>query len=530
MDNQNQKIDSLTKQLEKGKLGNQGVGKRSKFSSTIINTMVTLVCTAISIIVLILTVPTLKAKFDAAINNYFNKFYSNSDDLLEILICKMPNKSMENSSIVGDELYELVDKFSREELPIRVIYDKNSNPITENEAATRLKKSNADIILYGYSFEKDSNSLITEFKSKIRPEYNSNYQLLDECDLNKEILHTDFSDLLSDQFTIGEHGLKDWLRFVHNFGQNRYAAANAYLELNLGQQLLCASRRDSSKMFEQLGNAFYMVGSYTKSVGHFENALRLNPIENRGHPILACAYFEDEKYNESIDQYSKLIMNDTQNDAQNDAWYRGRAYAYSLAGFERRAKSDIKMALDINPNSFKNYNTLARILIRADANKGLAACRKAIELNPNNSQSYSILGEFYHDTWQYDLASESYRKAILNGSDSPAIHKNLINVDRTHSEHGYEELIRMYPNDESFYNKRARWYISNKKYNKAYGDLEKAIKINPNNVSTHFSIFEVFEKKNQLLKALDYLNRAEILDPDYRNYDFFRKKVKKKMV
>jgi len=432
---------------------------------------------------------------------------------LEIFICRIDDINLEGST-VSDNIYGLISRLIDQGQPFKVIYDKYSAPNSEIDAHERLKKSNADILFYGISAE---NNLIwdTDLKYVLRAGYNQSSDLVSTCDMNRNTINSTFDDLKHNELNINNLSFDKWLLAIHNFGQNKYASAKAYLDLYGELELKCASKQDSANIYITKGNALLNLRKSNEAVIYFEKSLEIYPFEERGHRVLACAYADQGRNQESIDQYSKLI----QENPTDETLYVSRANIYTNSASPKKALSDLNKAIDLNPNSAKIMNAFGRHhFINGEISKAFEYCQSAIEVDPNNPKTYSILGVFYHDTNDYNKARQYYLTGIKNGATDEATFKNLINVDRTFAIEGYTELLRMFPNSTKYLQARAYAYLTNNQLEEAFTDLDKALSEEPNNARSNYLIYQVYEKSGEYKQGLPYLSKAEKIDPTMINY------------
>ncbi|MGC2063426.1 MAG: tetratricopeptide repeat protein [Thermodesulfovibrionales bacterium] len=81
--------------------------------------------------------------------------------------------------------------------------------------------------------------------------------------------------------------------------------------------------------------------------------------------------------------------------------------------------------------------------------------------------------------------------------------------------------IEKYPAFEQSYSNRAAALVEQKKLDEAMDDLNKALKINPNNPLVHYNTAAVYSLKNQPDRALVSLDRA--LELGFNNPDYLLK-------
>jgi tetratricopeptide (TPR) repeat protein len=115
-------------------------------------------------------------------------------------------------------------------------------------------------------------------------------------------------------------------------------------------------------------------------------------------------------------------------------------------------------------------------------------CENEISQNPNNAEIYLTRGDLYYQEKEYGKALQDYEKAIELGEDleDDVCYKECLDYKKSKAE--IEQLtkkINENPQDINNYMARAYYYSLNKEYNKAIGDISKAIEISPNATLCH---------------------------------------------
>lgn len=131
--------------------------------------------------------------------------------------------------------------------------------------------------------------------------------------------------------------------------------------------------------YHQLGELYYDIGDYSKSVDVFGRLIKLGADATTRH-FLARALSESGKVEESIPHYREVIRLEPTNEVayvdMATAYYRLGRYPEAIQAFQR--------ALELKPNDIKARAFLAvTLFIQGDREAAQKQYRKVQELNPN---------------------------------------------------------------------------------------------------------------------------------------------------
>ena len=190
---------------------------------------------------------------------------------------------------------------------------------------------------------------------------------------------------------------------------------------------------------------------YKKAITHFTEALKLKPDFDAVYKNRAFAYYQIDKFDKAIEDYSKLI--DSGYGSPHDtAWvYNNRGVAYADQGKIDTAIEDYTTAIKLNPEHAEAYNNRGITYDKkGESNRAIQDFNKAIELNPELTEPYSNLGRTYREKRDFAASILYFSKAIA--------------VD---------------PENASCYNYRGIAYATKGEYDSAIQDFNKAIELNP---------------------------------------------------
>ncbi len=215
--------------------------------------------------------------------------------------------------------------------------------------------------------------------------------------------------------------------------------------------------------------------------------------------------------------YNKIIKHDSSN---SDA-YHLLALINLVHGEIDKAKSNIVIAIDLQPNISVYHSNYGNILYQSnDLEFSIQEHKRAIKLDKKNFQSFYSLGVVYAHLKNYEKAIEYYKKSLSIDSESSVAHNNLANVynkvNPNEAEYHYLKLIELSPNDAMPYINISNYYLKNTKYKKCVDVLEKALaeKIQAKELYNNLGIAYLARKNSEKSKSM--FESALELDSEYR--------------
>jgi tetratricopeptide (TPR) repeat protein len=260
----------------------------------------------------------------------------------------------------------------------------------------------------------------------------------------------------AENLTSAEIVLKQALKIDPNFGQAQAALGQIYwLRYQMGgkqKQWIAPAQQACSKAIE-LGNAGaegHMclglledgTGQYEKAAEQFQQAVQLDPANDRAYSSLAGAYQHLNQPDKAEETYKRAI-------AVRPQYWRGynflSVFYSSRAEYEKAAEMSAK-ATQLDPDSYLAFNSLGVALLyqgkddqatqafaksiairpsyAAFSNiavaqfhlrhykESAASFQEALKLDDSNYQNWGSLGDAYYYDGDRSRATESYRKAI----------------------------------------------------------------------------------------------------------------------
>lgn len=160
----------------------------------------------------------------------------------------------------------------------------------------------------------------------------------------------------------------------------------------------------------------------------------------------------------------------------------------------------LEEVLNLNPNHSEAYFLSGNILhIKGQLGKAIKAFKKVLELDPNHTDAAISLSVIYNDIGKYDEAKAIFEKA------NNRVKKESTGISDAHLNKKF--AIKHF--------EIAEMYYSYNRYDEALFEYNKAIALDPDNLSTRIKVAKVYSKKGYVSKALEELKKLKTEYPDY---------------
>ena len=178
-----------------------------------------------------------------------------------------------------------------------------------------------------------------------------------------------------------------------------------------------------------------------------------------------------------------------------------------------KAKADAdaaKAKADAAQEKTKNFQIGMDFLINQNYDKAIASFKKHIELNPDDINGYIKIAEAYYESNQQNEAFKYINKALeINPSNQNAIQlKNSIQIKRLEI-----QINEDYKKIE--YLAIGTQYFRQRNFQKAIENLEKHIKLNPDDIHGYMTIAVSFQELKNFEEAFKNFNLALNIDPNF---------------
>lgn len=152
--------------------------------------------------------------------------------------------------------------------------------------------------------------------------------------------------------------------------------------------LICSNNYFLSMAYLGRGNAYFEKNKYEQAIGNYSKAIQINSGLVEAYAGRAQAYSLTKRYDSAvIDFTTAILLNPT-----NDVLYSSRAGLFCIKTNYLRAMADFDNAIEINPQSSDAYASRGYFFFTigryADS---VADCTKSIKLNTNSAQAYNNL-------------------------------------------------------------------------------------------------------------------------------------------
>jgi len=257
-----------------------------------------------------------------------------------------------------------------------------------------------------------------------------------------------------------------------------------------------AKRPNNARAHLNLGDYLYKQGRAGEALGHFREAVRINPAYADAHYGLGTVLASQGKLTDAVASYEEAIrINRTLE--KNPALARdirvnpSYAWAYINLGNARAAQgkpdeaiANYTEAIRLRPGETLAHNNLGSVLVNqgklADATTHYA---EALRLNPNDALTHTNLGSLLARQGKLDEAVARYRDALRIDPRYAPAHKNLGaalarqgKIKEAIAEFG--ETVRIAPDAEAHYNLAVVLGLDGNTP-EAARHLEAALKIDP---------------------------------------------------
>ncbi|RKX92595.1 MAG: hypothetical protein DRP84_09790 [Spirochaetes bacterium] len=257
---------------------------------------------------------------------------------------------------------------------------------------------------------------------------------------------------------------------------------------------------NSGKLYNNLGNAFYIQGRYKEAIETYKKALAINPKDEEAYSNLGLAYAAINKNNEAITSYKKAIK-------INPKWaeaYNNLGIVYKTLGNHEEALKLYEEALKINPEYGDVYNNLGNLYYSINKKEeAIKTYKKALTINPDNTKVYYNLGNLYSSSGENKKALVFYKKGIKINPNQADVYNNLGSTYlalglREKAMEAFENSIEINPNSAKPYNNLGSVYASCGEYEKAMKLFKQSLKINPDYIKAQNNLKILYNRIKEI--------------------------------
>lgn len=255
---------------------------------------------------------------------------------------------------------------------------------------------------------------------------------------------------------------------------------------------LAVDEHNASCLFNR-ANAFYEQGLMTKALADLELALALDPQNTVGLLTQGNVYFALQQSEKALMCFNKVLeLEPTMAKALNN-----RGLALSALGQRTDALKSYALAIAHQPQYADAFNNLGILLMDLGHLEQSVQCfQAAIDLHPSSAQTHNNLGNAFNELQRYE-------DALLY----------------------FDAAIALKPNYAEAYSNRASALEGLMRLDEAIQSCKTALTFNDSLVMTHNKLAVFFKEQGKLTPALDHLNQALLLQPDFFDAEINRGNV-----
>ncbi|GJQ63256.1 MAG: hypothetical protein SCALA702_23090 [Melioribacteraceae bacterium] len=269
-----------------------------------------------------------------------------------------------------------------------------------------------------------------------------------------------------------------------------------------------------------LAEGYLMREKDSLAYDYFEEATRLAEWNVDLWIRLGGLLFDGEHYDRAIENMEKAEVNFPDHFAVN------LLLGLCLGQQEQHAEAEphLKKAADLQPNDFTaNYAygfTLNRL---GNSDEALIYLKKTLNIDPDNAQIWGTIGMIYDNLGNFEKCDEFYEKAMsLDSTDALVLNNYAYSL----SERGIQldRALRMVnvaleadPNNASYLDTKGWIYFQRGDYENAEKFIRLSLDQNGDSAEVWEHLGDVYFKKADPVKALEYWKKALTLDESNEN-------------
>jgi len=264
------------------------------------------------------------------------------------------------------------------------------------------------------------------------------------------------------------------------------------------------SDQNNYSAYDLISSVYQKTGDLPKAITYFKKMLELQPDNTHVSYNLAVSY----KNMNQLDQALHLLNGIIERYPNSSVFYIARASVFITKGDRSAARADYDKAISVDPGNYSSYRERALFfknnsnpeLARNDLDKAISLLKEAIE---KNSQDATLI------LTHAEMMEQS-------GNSKGAINE-------------YENYSNTWPVNYSVLKNKAQKYYSMKQWPQAIDTYTMIIVNFPEEVKIFFNRSLAYQASGDLQKALGDLNQAIRMDPNEYTYFYFRSRIKNQM-
>lgn len=171
-----------------------------------------------------------------------------------------------------------------------------------------------------------------------------------------------------------------------------------------------------------LGRLDYDAQHYSEAIGHFQQAITLEPTMARAYDNLGLCYFYQNKNSLAVENFNRAIALG-RNAQHPSAWpYLNRAETLEFGGHPEEAEADLREALRLDPQLAAAHYRLGNVLQeRGQLDAAVQEQLAAVGLDDKYAEPHLALAHLYNQLGRKDAAHQEVKMYLrLHAAAKPA--------------------------------------------------------------------------------------------------------------
>lgn len=339
-----------------------------------------------------------------------------------------------------------------------------------------------------------------------------------------------------------ENSLKikpDYTRAFLNIGRAYYYMGDFQKSLSALQQNLKLDPYDTDGYLFTAKN-YLAQSKYQSAIETLDKAITIIPDYPKLYFALSEAYKSIGDVQKSKEAYEKFmslfLMADSVATADAGETYANSEYIYYYSRgveYKRDGKTDqaieaFKKAIELQPAYTDSYIPLSRIYeSKYGKTKAIELLQKGLKIAPESLSLYDELGYIYKDSGDIDSASKIFQEAIdkIKGNcNKLGVARIIEGLGLTYYDKKefdlaldtFNKALEQDPKSSTIYTNLGATYTAKGDREKAIANLKKAIQINPNEALTHNNLGYALAQEGNIQEALAEFEKALKIDPNLK--------------
>lgn len=280
----------------------------------------------------------------------------------------------------------------------------------------------------------------------------------------------------------------------------------------------------SQRVYELMAEIYEARNDFYSAIDFYKKARRFNRYDDDILLNLSYCYSKINDY-ELADKYADLAILINEKSAY--SYYRKGNIMVSVERYDAAAEA-FKKGIELTPDDVDYYQSLSYCYSKTEELElSLEYANRALLLDKNNSYSYFRKAWALQEFEKYTEAIETYKKCIECDNTYVDAYANISFCYSKMKDFKksilYANKAIMVNKDYAYSHYRKAWALHNLgKFDEAIDDYIEAIELDPGDVYNYLGITGVFLDKQENISALEFANKALMLDRSCANAYYYK--------